>query len=59
MRTSSIEQELTGTLRYLDRNQKMDVLSFINEKLGVSEKIVTKSQAIKDIRTALKSDMAF
>jgi len=59
MRTSTIENELEGTLRFLDINQKMDVLSFIKDQMEVDRKIFNKRDAIRDIRTALKGEMVF
>lgn len=59
MRTSTIENELEGTLKFLDVNQKMDVLSFIRDQMDVDRKGITKRDAIRDIRTALKGQMAF
>jgi hypothetical protein len=59
MRTSTVENELEGTLRFLDVNQKMEVLSFIKDQMEVKRKSITKRDAIRDIRTALKGQFVF
>ena len=59
MKNSSIENELVGSLRYLDTNQKSDVLSFVKQKLNAQHRLIVKNEALRDIRLALKSNMAF
>ena len=59
MKNSSIESELIGTIKVLDSDQKSDVLSFIKEKLGMQHKTLVKREALRDIRMALRGNMAF
>ena len=59
MRTSTIENELEGTLRVLNINQKRDVLSFIKDQMNVGRKSIIKRDAIRDIRIALKGELVF
>jgi hypothetical protein len=47
MRTSTVENELEGTLRVLDVNQKMDVLSnSLRIKWKLTEKVLLKEMQL-------------
>ncbi len=60
MKNPSVETELIGTIKYLDSNQKSNVLSFIKNQLRAKKKVIAKKKALRDIRLALKGgNLAF